>query len=163
MPSRLDDYRQKVGFMNPGEWLYVDGGRGAARANDDAVLFAGSVRNVGSGIAVLHGWRIFTGSRFEAPTTQPTAEELTRYTRDIFVPAGDVGFWQATFRDATSDGFAAARRAVQEREDIVVDVMYGDLEGGQRTVTRFSLLPAGDDDWLLTAGRVWNIDRDDPR
>lgn len=163
MPSRLDDYRQKVGFMRPGEWLYVDGGKGAAKVLDDAILLAASVRNVGSGIAVLHGWRLFTGNRFDAPTTQPVPEELTRLTRDIFVPAGDVGFWQGTFRDPTSEAFAAAKRAVEQRQDIVVDVMYGDLEGGQRTVTRFTMLSAGDDDWLLSAGRVWNIDRDDPR
>ena len=163
MPSRLDDYRQKVNFMRAHEWLYVEGGHGAVRVDDDAVLLCASVRNVGAGTAVLHGWRLFTGDRFSAPTERPVPEELTRFTRDIFVPADSVGFWQGTFRDPTSDAFAAAKRAVEERQDLVVDVLYGDLEGGQRTVTRFTIVPAGDTDWLVFAGRVWNIDRADPR
>jgi hypothetical protein len=86
-----------------------------------------------------------------------------RLTRDIYVPAGDVGFWQGTFRDPTAAEFAPARKAVDEHQEIFVDVMYGDLEGGQRAVTRFAMLPRSDDGWLLTAGRVWNIDRADPR
>jgi hypothetical protein len=58
MPSRLDDHEQKVGFSD-GKWLFVPGGRGVAKASATAVYFAISVRNVGSGIAVLHGGRLF--------------------------------------------------------------------------------------------------------
>jgi hypothetical protein len=36
-------------------------------------------------------------------------------------------------------------------------------EGGQRVITRFSIIPRGDDAWLLSAGRHWNMDRPDPR
>ena len=62
------------------------------------------------------------------------------------------------------DGFCAAlQKAIDERRDLVVEVLYGDLEGGQRAVTRFALLPREDGGWLASAGRVWNIDRDDPR
>jgi len=163
LPSGLEDRRQKVGFMNNDEWLYIEGGRAAARATDTAVLLAMSVRNVGSGIALLHGWRIFTGNRRDAEQAPPVPEELTRFTRDIYVPAGDIGFWQGTFRDPTSDGYATARRAVEEHQELVIDVMYGDLEGGQRAVTRFGWIPAGEHDWIVQAGRVWNIDRADPR
>jgi len=42
-------------------------------------------------------------------------------------------------------------------------VLYGDHEGGQRTSTRFLLLPRGDGDSIATAARHWNVDRDDPR
>jgi hypothetical protein len=75
------------------------------------------------------------------------------------VPAGDIGFWQGTFRDPSSDGFREAHRLVEQRETIGVAVMYGDLEGGQRTITRFALIPRPDGGWLLAAGRVWNVDR----
>ena len=56
MPSRLDDPPQKVGFVD-GHWLRTPGGGGAAEVTADAVYLAMSVRNVGAGIAVLHGWR----------------------------------------------------------------------------------------------------------
>jgi hypothetical protein len=160
MPSRLDDADQKVGFMD-GKWLVVPGGRAAAEATDQAVYLALSVRNVGTGIAVLHGWRFFAERPAEA--LPPAPEDLTRLTRDIYVPAGDAGFWQGTFRDPSSPAFVEARRAVEEHREMTVEVMYGDLEGGQRTVTRFALIPRQDAGWIVSAGRVWNIDRDDPR
>jgi hypothetical protein len=110
---------------------------------------------------VLHGWRCFlVGEITDEP---PAVDELTRLTRDIFVPAGDVGFWQGSFRDPSTEGYASVRRAIEERRDIGVDVLYGDLEGGQRTITRFALHPAGDDAWLVSAGRVWHIDGHAPR
>jgi hypothetical protein len=47
---------------------------------------------------------------------------------------------------------------------VVVDVLYGDHEGGQRTITRFGFWPRDDDDlWIATAARHWNVDRPDPR
>jgi hypothetical protein len=159
MPSRLDDADQKVGFMD-GKWLVVHGGRAAAEATDQAVYVAMSVRNVGTGIAVLHGWWLSAG---RAPLEPPPIEEITRLTRDIYVPAGDVGFWQGTFRDPATPEFTEARRAVDEHAEIGVSVMYGDLEGGQRTITRFALIPRSDGDSMLSAGRVWNVDRSDPR
>jgi hypothetical protein len=30
-------------------------------------------------------------------------------------------------------------------------------------ISRFTLLPAGDDAWLITVSRHWNLDRYDPR
>jgi hypothetical protein len=52
---------------------------------------------------------------------------------------------------------------VEERSELGISVMYGDLEGGQRTITRFALIPRDDGAWMISAGRVWNIDRADPR
>ena len=46
---------------------------------------------------------------------------------------------------------------------MTVDLMYGDYEGGQRTVSRFAFLPRGDGGWLLSISRHWNLDRPDPR
>jgi hypothetical protein len=44
-----------------------------------------------------------------------------------------------------------------------IDLLYGDFEGGQRVITRFVLRPAGDDAWISSATRHWNVDRPDPR
>jgi hypothetical protein len=93
----------------------------------------------------------------------PPIDEMTRLSRDIFVAAGDTGFWQGTFRDPETDGFREARRLIESNETIGIAVMYGDLEGGQRTITRFGMVPRPDGGYIVSAGRVWNIDRQAPR
>jgi len=161
MPTRLDDPAQKVSFAD-GKWLAAPGGQGAADASPEAVYLAFGVRNAGSGIAVLHGWRL----QLERPTGdtgQPSPDEFTRLTRDIYVPAGDIGFWQGTYRDPSTPDFVAAAEAIRERRDLFVYVLYGDHEGGQRTVSLFAMLPRTDDGWMVTVARHWNVDRDDPR
>jgi hypothetical protein len=159
MPSRLDDAVQKIGFQD-GKWIPVPGGSAVAEATDEAVYFVMSLRNVSTGTAVLHGWWLAEHLSIEEP---PPLEEMRRLTRDIFVPAGDIGFWQGAFRDPASEEFREARRLVEERVTVDLAVMYGDLEGGQRTITRFALLPRPDGGMLVSAGRVWNVDRPAPR
>jgi hypothetical protein len=46
---------------------------------------------------------------------------------------------------------------------MMIDVLYGDQEGGQRVVSRFSLTPGKDDAWVVTSARHWHLDRPDPR
>jgi hypothetical protein len=65
--------------------------------------------------------------------------------------------------DATEE-FAAAREAIVARDSLTVDLLYGDLEGGQRIVSRFVLDPRQQGDgYIASVGRHWNIDRPDPR
>jgi hypothetical protein len=162
-PSRLDDRPQKIHFAD-GKWLVAAGGGGAASATDGAVYLAFAVRNVGNGIAVLHGWWFTRGRVTGAGSTHAPLESFQRLTRDIYVPPSDVGFWQGTFRDEASPEFAQAKAAVEAREEMTVDVLYGDHEGGQRVITRFLLTPRSDGDgWMAVVGRHWNIDRADPR
>lgn len=158
-PTRFDDPVQKVGFVD-GRILVVTGGRGAAEVTEDAVYLAISVRNAGSGLAVLHGWSL----ALDAPPATSHADPAAfhRLTRDLYIAAGDVGFWQGALRDPATDEHLAARRAVEERRQIMVDVLYGDEDGGQRAITRFLLRPH-DDAWLASVGRHWNIDRPQPR
>jgi len=42
-------------------------------------------------------------------------------------------------------------------------LLYGDHEGGQRTVTLFGIVPDERDQWLVSVARHWYIDGDDPR
>jgi hypothetical protein len=160
-PSRFEDPPEKVGFVD-NHWVRVQGGRGVAEATDDAIYFAIALRNVGSGLAVLDRWD-FHADRLIGNLTHRDPEEYRRLTRDIYVPAGDLGFWQGAFREKDEPEFAAARDAIQARRSMTVDLLYGDHEGGQRTVTRFTFLPHGEDDWLVVASRHWNLDRADPR
>jgi hypothetical protein len=160
MHSRLDDPTLKVGFQD-GKWFHVAGGQGAAEANDEAVYIVMSMRNAGTGLAVLHGWW-FAEEALAGVTEAPPLDEMHRLTRDIFVPPNDVGFWQGSFRDPASDEYATARRVIEARQPFGIAVMYGDVEGGQRAITRFGVFPT-ETGWLVTAGRVWNVDRNDPR
>jgi hypothetical protein len=161
LPSKLDDAPQKVGFGDE-KWFVVEGGRGVAALGEDAIYLVISVRNVGSGIAVLHGWSFY-------PTRQPgdsmhrPPEKFTRLTRDLYIPVGDVGFWQGAFREPTAPEFAAAREGIEARNWMTVDLLYGDHEGGQRVISRFSLQPREDGGWIASIGRHWNVDAADPR
>jgi hypothetical protein len=76
---------------------------------------------------------------------------------------GHAGFWQGAFREPAAPEFVAARAAIEAREPVTIDVLYGDHEGGQRAITRFVLVPGKDGDWIAAAGRHWNLDREDPR
>lgn len=160
VPSQLEDPPQKVSFMG-GAHLVLPGGLAVASCSDDAVLVAASLRNVGSGIAVLQAWHFYP--ELDPRAAQPPLEEFTRFTRDIYLAVGEVGFWQGTFRDPSSPAFAEARRVLEGRGQWMVDVLYSDAEGGQRIVSRYSMNPAGDDGWLVAAGRHWNVDGVDPR
>jgi hypothetical protein len=163
--SRVDDPPQKVGFQDD-IWLMARGGQGDARATDVAVYFAIAVRNVGTGIAVLHGWHLYPEIQL-GPDMAPTPlDEITMLTRDLYIAPGDVGFWQGSFRDPASDAYGAARRAVEAPQRMSVDILYGDYEGGQRVITRFLITPReaeGELRWFASVGRHWNVDRPQPR
>jgi hypothetical protein len=161
VPSRLEDAPQKVGFVD-GKGLLVGGGMGAAELADGVIYLAMSLRNVGSGIAVLHGWYLSIGTR-AGLAAAPEPGAFHRLTRDLYIAAGDAGFWQGTFRDAASDEYAVARDGIATRDRLIVDVLYGDLEGGQRFISRFSLTSRDDGGWLVSIARHWNVDGPDPR
>jgi hypothetical protein len=167
VPSRIEDPAIKVGFQDE-VWFSVPGGQGIAHSTDTADYFVISVRNVGTGIAVLHGWHFLPEILFErgAHIDPPPLEEFTTLTRDLYVAPDDVGFWQGSFRDPSSDGYRAARSAVEEHRRIGVDILYGDFEGGQRMISRFMLTPLENEEglrWYASVGRHWNVDRPEPR
>ena len=163
--SRTDDPPQKVGFADD-VWLVARGSQGDARATDEAVYFAIAIRNVGTGIAVLHGWHLYPAIELRPNSTPTSLDDFTMLNRDLYVAPSDVGFWQGAFRDPASEDYVAARRAVEAPERMAVDVLYGDFEGGQRVITRFLLSPREGDDgirWFAGVGRHWNVDRPQPR
>jgi hypothetical protein len=78
MHARLDDPRQKVGFMDQ-HWLHLDGAGGAIEVTDDAIYLAAAVRNVGTGIAILQGWHTY-GERTTGTQSHANLEEFTMLT-----------------------------------------------------------------------------------
>jgi hypothetical protein len=188
MVARRDDPAQKVNFGDE-KWIRIPGGGavgevGAGKAGpgkagaekgltapDAPVYLALALRNAGSGIAVMHGWRFYP--EWHRDNTHAPVEEFERQNRDLYIPAGDIGFWQGTFRDPGDPRYEQARKVIEARQPWTVELLYGDHEGGQRCVTRFTMLPrtAKDPDadpaaelgWFASQSRHWNIDRPDPR
>lgn len=161
VPSRLQDPPEKISFADQ-HWLRVEGGHAATEVTADAIYMAISLRNVGSGIGVLHGWQFYP-QRMLGEASAPDTRTFHRLTRDVYVPAGDSGFWLGTFRDPGSEEHIRAHDAIGAHQPVMIDLLYGDFEGGQRSISRFSLLPIGDDGWLTAAARHWNLDRPQPR
>jgi hypothetical protein len=77
--------------------------------------------------------------------------------------------WQAVLRDSEDDLYAPVREAISARTPLSVDLLYGDHEGGQRTITRFYMVPRTHEEdeqpwlWICSTSRHWNLDRADPR
>jgi hypothetical protein len=91
------------------------------------------------------------------------AEDFRRLTIDLYIASGGAGYWEAAIRDADDPVREAFVEVIAERRPFTIDVLYGDQQGGQRTISRFTVLPTGDDGWFCQAGRHWNLDRPDPR
>jgi hypothetical protein len=162
-PSRLEDPLQKLMFVD-GHWVKATGGHAVAEHIDGVVYLAISLRNVGSGIGVCQGWMARPGmaSTGSNPAHAPL-EDFRLQTRDLYVPGGDVGMWQGALRDPHDATRAALAECIDERGSITVELLYSDQVGLQRTITRFGLVPAGDDLWFANMSRHWYLDRDGPR
>jgi hypothetical protein len=161
IPSRFDDPVQKIGFIDD-HWVALKGGLASAEVVDGNIYLAISLRNSGNGIAVLDRWYLYPERYRDDPDFADTSH-FRRLTRDLYIPANEIGFWQGVIRDRDEPGWDEAATAIKGRQPLTVDLLYGDYDGGQHTVSRFAILPRGDDAWLGQVGRHWNLDRDDPR
>jgi len=162
LPSRLEDPTEKVGFLDE-HWVRVPGGQTVADVGDNAIYLATALRNAGDGLAVLNGWtvwpQVFTGPDQQAPD----ASAFRRLTRDLYIAAGTLGFWQGTYRDPSDPAFGMVAEVIKARAQFTIDVLYGDGEGGQRTISRFGIIPAGENGWITAVSHHWFLDRPNPR
>jgi hypothetical protein len=165
--ARPEDPPQKVGFMD-NHWVRLRDGLAVVQEDEGNLYLAMPLRNVAAGLAVVHGWHLTPG-RVTGEAPQPPVEDFRRNTRDLYVPAGDVSFWQAAIRDSGDPLYGAVKTAIAVGDGITIDLLYGDHEGGQRTITRFFVSPRLHDDgeepwmWMCTVARHWYLERADPR
>jgi hypothetical protein len=161
-PSRLEDPEQKIMFLE-GRWVSASGGRAAVENIDDAIYLAVSLRNVGSGIAVCQGWAVRhgAGSTQDYPTHAPL-EEFRLQSRDLYVPAGDIGMWQGALRNPEDPIRAEIADAIETGRSVTVELLYSDQIGHQRTISRFGLTRTNDT-WLASLNRHWYLDWEGPR
>jgi hypothetical protein len=175
IPSREDDPIERLRFGD-GEFVQVPGHGGAAEVRNKAIYLALGLRNGGNGLAVVQGWQTRVRHPPSNPgagrvTVAPDADEFRQQQLDIFVPAGDSGFWQGAIRDPSMPGYDEICDAIATGGAVEVDLLYGDHEGGQRTIARFVLAPwpAEDDHppienaMRAIAIRYWTVDGHDPR
>jgi hypothetical protein len=162
--SRLDDPVQKIMFAER-RWVAASGGRGVAE-HDGNIYLAMSLRNVGAGIGVCQAWHVMAGSNSVARDHTPE-DQFRLQTRDLYVPAGDIGMWQGALRDRNDPIYQAVAEAIDNEELISVELLYSDQVGNQRTISRFGLFPyrteAGRVEWFATINRHWYLDRAGPR
>jgi hypothetical protein len=161
IPSREDDPTERVRFGDD-IVLDVSGHGGAIKCKSENVYMAIALRNAGSGLAVIHGWIALVRDRLDREV--PSLDEFRSQQRDLYIPAGETGFWQGAIRQADDPAYPALSAAAQNHDRVMIDILYGDHEGGQRAIARFSV-----SDWPRVDGEradlilVWNVDRDDPR
>jgi hypothetical protein len=150
---------QRVNFHDE-RGIVLPGGCAAVQIVEDRIYVVLSLRNVGPGIGVLFGGRLYAERR--SLRTEPELDTFRMLDRDIYVPPGKVGFWQIAYRDSQADDYDAIREAI-ERGELMADILYGDYEGGQRMVSRYAVLRDEDGEWRISTVRHVQIDRADPR
>jgi hypothetical protein len=139
--AELGDPRQKIGYADQ-HWVHVDGPEAVFDLAEpkDVIYLAFGLRNVGSGIAILQGWYP-TPYRVLGPQQHPPVDEFRPLTRALYVPPGGLGFWQGALRDPAEPAFTDLAKAAESAQPVTIDVLYSDMNGGQRTITRLSILP----------------------
>ena len=161
-PSRLDDPPVKFQWRDD-HWARLEGSQAHVVEENDVIYLALSLRNVGAGVAVIQGWYLRSEGLADSAVGFPTLDQFTRQGRDLYVGAGEVGFWQAAMRDRGEPLYDTISAYVHEPARFSVDLLYSDLEGGQRAMTRFSFNPFGEGRWMGSATLHTNVDNTDPR
>ena len=102
--SREDDPEESVRFGDQ-QVLTVRGHGAAMEFANKNVYVAIALRNGGAGLAVIHGWRAEVAERTGSVT--PDLSDFRRQQRDLYIPAGDTGFWQGAIREPGRNRFHA--------------------------------------------------------
>jgi hypothetical protein len=162
LSSRSSDPVEKISWVDE-HWTKVNGGEGALEFDSDNIYMAAALRNVGTGIAIMHGWYVWPDWEVLITQPEPVIDEFRRQSRDLYIAPNDTGFWQGAVRDVEDALGGAMRDVCKQRKRFGLDILYGDQEGSQRTITRFSFTPFDDDRWMLSTNRHYFLDRADPR
>jgi hypothetical protein len=154
--SRSDDPVETVDFARGERALQVPPGSGVVVQEGDVTLMAMALRNVGAGLAVLQGWHLRRGT---APIREPHVDrdDFRQQLRDLYIAAGDTGYWQGALRDPSDPLMEDVRRAADGDEPLTIELLYSDQEGGQFVVTRF-VMRRREGGWAVAAGRHWTLD-----
>jgi hypothetical protein len=162
--SRNEDPPEPAIFGS-GRILMPGNGLACVEHDGDNIAMAIPLRNVGAGMAILHGWHVVGGWRRERQEVHPDLDEFRQQLRDLYVPPSDTGFWQASVRGPEDSYRSSVEAALNgEEEGFSIFLLYGDHEGGQRTISRFGLRAHEEEGrWFCSVTRHWNLEGPDPR
>jgi hypothetical protein len=164
--AHRDDPAEEVRFSD-GRILKAGHGAVLFHPEGGIIYMALPLRNAGAGIAYILGYRLeaeaagivgadpLGPARHRRGELAPDLSEFSVQQRDLYIASGENGFWQAALRDPTTPACVATLEALRSLGRITVDVLYGDLEGGQRTITRFVCLPGEDQAWRGDVAHHW--------
>ena len=167
VPAGLEDPAESVQFAD-GRVFPVGNGQALAERDGEVVYLAIPLRNVGAGLAVLRGYHLqgesaaYVADDPRGPARHlrgdppPHPEAFSPQQRDLLISTRRAGFWQAALRDPGTRLHGEVTRAIATRGRVTVDLLYGDHEGSQPSVTRFVLLPE-DGSWRCDATRYWSL------
>jgi hypothetical protein len=162
IPSREDDPPGRVMFGD-GYRVTVEGHGGAIEVAGDQIYMSIGLRNGGNGLAVLHGWRAAAQVDVVPAPEPPELEDFQRQQIDLYIPSDGSAFWLGAIRDPEHERHGEIAAAVAEGDRVIVDLLYGDHEGGQRAIARFGVTVNEQGKRYANVIRYWNIDREDPR
>lgn len=162
-----DDPAENVQFAD-GRVFPVGSGKALAQQDKGIIYLAIPLCNVGAGLAMLRGYHlqgesagtVAKDSRGAArhlrgdPPPQPRT--FFPQQRDLLISTRRPGHWQAALRDSETVLHKEVTEAIETGGRITVDVLYGDHEGGQPSITRLVLLPEAGA-WRCDAVRYWNL------
>ena len=113
-PSRPEDPGELVQFAD-GRVLEARAGRALVLDDGSVIYLAIPLRNFGTGFAVLRGYQTEAQTaeqvaadprgpaRHQRGNLAPDPSAFARQQRDLYVPPGSRGFWQAALRDPSSE------------------------------------------------------------
>lgn len=78
----------------------VEGGRAIIEQVQGVIYLAPGLRNVGTGIALIHGWYAMEQQAAFSDVPHAPPEQFRREAIDLYVPAGGTGYWESAIRDA---------------------------------------------------------------
>lgn len=164
--SRRDDPAVEVQFAD-GRIFDTGWGDALVRRENGVIYLALQLRNGGAGVAHLVAYRLepepaqrvaqdprgLARHRRGDPAPDPTL--FTEQQRDLYIAAGELGHWQAALRDTSTELYTAMSEAITSLGRVTIDLLYGDIEDGQPTITRFVLLPSERDKWRCDVTHHW--------
>ncbi len=161
MPSRAVDGASDLVWAD-GWVCRLEGGHAIAERHGDDIYLALALRNSGSGTAVVESWDVAPGwdldmARTTAKASVPTGDCVRPLTRDLFVPGGEPGCWQAALRDPSRAVHGGMAAAIEDRKAFTLDLRYCDQDGGQTTITRFAVTPLPAGTWTFAVVRYWPL------
>ena len=141
------------------------GAQASVELVDGSIYLAISLRNVGSGLAVIFGWCVHRAGHADITHTEP--EQFRMQTRDLYIAPGDIGFWQAAIREADDPDYAGSEpghpRCAALHDRPALRRPRGRAAHHHPLRHDPASQAEGETKWFPSVARHWNLDRPDPR